>query len=91
MVPNEEGNESSDRQDVVRSDAGSASRDPERELKQPPLLLNIISAVLAPFGVRWAKQVQDEVARVKREAEKAALQAGRERVDEVSGRGPKQP
>ena len=88
MVPDEQGNKSSDQQDVVTNDAGSESR--ERELKQPHWLLKIISAVLAPLGVPWAKKVQEEVARLKREAEEAALQAGRKKVDEVSGRGPKQ-
>jgi hypothetical protein len=86
-MPNEQRNESSVRQDV-RSDATSASRD--REIKQPHWLLKIISAVLAPLGVPWAKKVQEEVARLKREAEEAALQAGRKKVDEISGRGPKQ-
>ncbi len=85
MIPNEQENDSSVRQGVARSDAGSASRD--GELKQPPLLLKIISMVLAPLGVPWAKKFQEEVARLKREAEEATLQAGRKKVDEVSGRG----
>ena len=54
-----------------------------RELKQPHWFLKIISAVLAPLGVSWAKNFQEEVARFKREAEEAALQAGRKKVDEV--------
>lgn len=87
-MPNEQGNESSVRQDGGGSDAGSARRDRERgrvrELKQPHWLLKSISAVLAPLGVPWAKKIQEEVAR----AEEAALQAGRTKVDEVSGRGP---
>lgn len=86
-MPNEQRKESSVRPDV-RSDATSASRD--RETKQPHWLLKIISAVLVPLGVPWAKKVQEEVARLKREAEEAALQAGRKKVDEISGRGPKQ-
>lgn len=91
MMPNEQGNESSVRQDDVRSDAGSASRDRERELKQPHWLLKFITAVLAPLGVPWAKKIQEEAAHLKREAEEGALQAGRKKVAEVSGRGPKQP
>jgi hypothetical protein len=84
---NEQKNESSARQDV-RSDAASESRN--RESKQPHWLLKIISAVLAPLGISWAKKVQEEVARLEREAEEAALQAGRKTGDEISGRGPKQ-
>lgn len=72
-MPNKQGNQS------------SASR--TRERKQPHWLLKSISAALAPLGVTWAKEVQEEVARVKREAEEAALRAGRTKVDEVSGRG----
>lgn len=92
-MPNEQGNESSvrqdvqDVQDVVRSDAGSASR--ERERKQPHWLLKTITWVLALLGVPWAKKAQEEMARLKREAEEAALQAGRKKVADVSGRGPK--
>lgn len=91
MTPDEQGNESSDRQDVIRSDEDSASRVTER--KRSPFLLEAISAVLAPLGVPWAKEIQAEAARAKRKAEEAkeaALRAGREKVNEVSGRGPKQ-
>jgi hypothetical protein len=91
MMPDEQENESSVRQDVAGSDAGSASRDREhervRELKQPHWLLKIISAVLAPLGVPWAKKIQEKVASLEREAEQVALQAGRKKVGEVSGRG----
>jgi hypothetical protein len=69
---------------------GSSVRQ-DREIKQPHWLLKVISAVLAPLGVPWAKKVQEEVARLKREAEEAARQSGRQKADEISGRGPKQP
>ena len=90
MVPNEQENPSSEPQDAVSSDADSASRYRERESKQPHWLLKSITAVLALLGVPWAKKAQEEAERLKREAEEAALRAGRKKVDNVSGRGPKQ-
>ncbi len=94
MMPDEQGNESSVQQDVAGTDAGSASLEREPERKQPPWLLEAISMVLAPLGVPWAKKIQEEAARAKRKAEEAKeamLRAGRDKVDEVSGRGPKPP
>jgi hypothetical protein len=85
MEPDKQENESSAEQ--VTSDPGSERR--ARERKQPHWLLKRISAVLAPLGVPWAKKVQEEVARLEREAEAAALQAGRRKVDDISGRGPR--
>ena len=63
--------------DIMPNEQGYESRR-EREKKQPHWLLKLISAVLAPLGIPWAKQFQEEAARLKREAEEAALQAARD-------------
>ena len=45
---------------------------------QPNWLIRVVSGLLAPLGIGWAKQVQEEIARAKREAAERLADEARE-------------
>ena len=67
--------------DMTEQDAGTQST------KRPGKFVEIIATLLAPFGLKWAQEVLEQIERAKRAAADAAKDAGDKVVAEATGKG----